>query len=259
MDMPKPFLEHLEELRSMLVKSVITLTLSMGFCAIFLRQIMDVVKYPLQVVCDEKNLKIDDFLFTLNVVDPLTISVQTCLFAGIIIAFPFIFLFIGQFVVPALRPQEKSLLFPAFAAGGGLFIAGAVFCFFQILPQSLRFFIEWNEWFGWKAQWPIQSYIGFVLQMLVAFGLSFELPLVIAILAKLGIVTQSFLKQYRKHAIVFLVTFAACVTPTSDPFTLGMMFGPMYFLYEVSILIAGMIERRRKQWLKDEGLIDDLD
>jgi len=249
----------------MLVKSVIVLALSMGFCGVFLRQIMDVVKRPLQVVCDEKGLKIDEFLFTLNVVDPLTISVETCLFAGIIIAFPFLFFFVGQFVVPALRPQEKKLLIPAFTAGGLLFVGGALFCFYLILPQALRFFIEWNEWFGWKAQWPIQRYIGFVLQMLVAFGLSFELPLVIAILAKLGIVTQSFLKQYRRHAVVILVVFSACVTPTSDPFTLGMMFGPMYLLfeisllYEISIFIAGLIERKRKKWLVEEGLIDDLD
>ncbi|MEM1157861.1 MAG: twin-arginine translocase subunit TatC [Verrucomicrobiota bacterium] len=259
MDVPKPFLEHLEELRWMLVKSVIALALSMGFCAIFLRQIMDVVKRPLQVVCDERGLQIDEFLFTLNVVDPLTISVETCLFAGIIIAFPFLFFFVGQFVVPALQPHEKKLLIPAFTAGGILFIGGVFFCFFLILPQALRFFIEWNEWFGWKAQWPIQRYIGFVLQMLVAFGLSFELPLVIAILAKLGIVTQSFLQQYRRHAIVILVVFSACVTPTSDPFTLGMMFGPMYLLYEVSIFIAGILERKRKKWLLEEGLIDDLD
>jgi sec-independent protein translocase protein TatC len=259
MDMAKPFLEHLEELRWMLVKSIITLAVSMGGCALFLKQIIEIVKYPLQIVCDDKGMDIDAFLITLNVVDPMTISIQTCFFAGIILAFPFLFFFLGQFILPALRQEERKLLIPAFAAGGGLFIGGAVFCYFLIMPQTLQFFIEWNEWFGWKAQWPIQSYIGFVLQMLVGFGLSFELPLVVAILAKLGIVTKAFLVQYRRHAIVALVVIAACVTPTSDPFTLGMMFGPMYLLYEISIFITGIIEKARLKRLREAGVIDDLD
>lgn len=259
MDTPKPFLEHLEELRWTLVKSIIALGVSMGLCAFFLRQIINGVKYPLQVICDRKGLQIEEFLFTLNVVDPLTISIQTAFFTGIIIAFPFLFYFVGQFVVPALRQEEQKLLLPAFASGGGLFIGGVLFCYFLILPQALGFFIEWNEWFGWRAQWPIQSYIGFVLQMMIAFGLSFELPLVIAILAKLGIVTKAFLVQYRRHAVVIIIVFAACVTPTSDPFTLGMMFGPMYLLYEISILVTGIIEKRRIDRLRKEGLLDHLD
>ncbi len=220
---------------------------------------MEVVKYPLIVVCREKGMKVEDFLFTLNVVDPLSLSIQTALFAGVLLALPFVFYFVGQFVLPALRVEERRLLLPAFTAGGLLFVGGAAFCYFLILPQALRFFIEWNEWFGWRAQWPVDAYIGFVLQMLAAFGLSFELPLVIAVLARLGIVTRAFLVLYRRHAIVLLVVFAACVTPTSDPFTLGMMFAPMYFLYEISVVVTGLIEKRRLKRLRELGLIDDLD
>ncbi|MEM6822809.1 MAG: twin-arginine translocase subunit TatC [Verrucomicrobiota bacterium] len=259
MDIPKPFLEHLEELRQMLIKPLIALGVSMLLCWVFLRQLIEAIKHPLQVVCDDKGIKIEDFLFTLNVVDPLTISIETGLFAGIVIAFPFIFFFAGQFIVPALHPNERRLLIPAFSAGGLLFIGGALFCYFLILPQALRFFIEWNEWFGWRAQWPIQSYIGFVLQMMIAFGLSFELPLVIAILAQLGIVSHEFLSKHRRHAVFALIVFAACVTPTSDPFTLGMMFGPMYLLYELSIGIAWYIEQRHIRRMRAEGLMDDLD
>jgi len=259
MDTPKPFLEHLEDLRWTLVKSFIAVGLSMGLCWLFLRQIIELVKHPLQVVCEKKDIPIDEFLFTLNVVDPLTISIETGLFAGLILSLPFVFFFIGQFVLPALRPTEKKLLLPTFAAGGLLFVAGVMFCYFLILPQALRFFIEWNEWFGWRAQWPIQSYIGFVLQMVVAFGLSFELPLVIAVLAQLGIVSREKLGHYRRHAIVALVVFAACVTPTSDPFTLGMMFGPMYLLYEISIIVAGMIEKRRLRRMREDGVLENRD
>jgi sec-independent protein translocase protein TatC len=259
-DEPKPFLTHLEELRWTLIKSFCVLGITMTLCGIFVREIMAFLQAPLRQVVEARHQDAADFLFTLNVVDPLTLTIQTALFAGLITSFPFLFYFIGEFVLPALRPKERNLLIPAFSAGGLLFVGGVAFCYFVILPQAVRFFIEWNEWFGWRAQWPIQSYIEFVLQMLVAFGLSFELPLVVAILSALGIVHTSFLRSHRRHAIVVLVVFCACITPTSDPFTLSMMFGPMYLLFEGSILVSAVIERRRNARLAAEGLLpDDLD
>jgi sec-independent protein translocase protein TatC len=130
---------------------------------------------------------------------------------------------------------------PAFVAGGLLFLGGATFCYYIILPQTLQFFLDFNDWFGWSADWPIDRYIDFVLQMLIAFGVSFELPLLVIILALIGVIDYAFLKYYRRHMIVFLVVFAACVTPTSDPFNLFMLFGPMYFLYEISVFIVHLI------------------
>jgi len=253
------FLEHLEELRWTLIKSIIALIAGMGLCWAGVRFIMGFLQAPLFQVLERKGQDPEDFLLSLNPVDPLTLSLQIGFFAGFIVAFPFIAFFIGQFVNPALRSKERLLLIPTFLAGLGLFLCGVFFCYFLILPKALSFFIDWAEWFGIRPQWPFTQYIGFVLQMIVAFGLSFELPLVIAILSQLGIVHSRDLGKYRRHAVVAIIIFAACVTPTSDPFTLGMMFGPMYLLYEGSILIARFIERGRRKRMVAAGLADDLD
>jgi sec-independent protein translocase protein TatC len=256
---PMTFLEHLEELRWTLIKSIIALFVAMGLCWISVKYIMAFLQAPLFQVLEKQGRDPEDFLLMLNPIDPLTLSIQIGFFAGIIIAFPFLAYFIGQFINPALRPKERYLLIPTFLAGLGLFMCGVCFCYFLILPQAIEFFIGWAEWLGTRPQWPFTQYIGFVLQMMVAFGLSFELPLVIAILSQLGIVKSTHLGKYRRHAVVGIVIFAACVTPTSDPFTLGMMFGPMYLLYELSILIAKFIERGRRKRMVEAGLMDDLD
>lgn len=256
---PMTFLEHLEELRWTLIKSMVALIICMGACWASVKFIMAFLQAPLFKILEEKGQNPEDFLLSLNPVDPLTLSLQIGFFAGIIIAFPLIAFFIGQFVNPALKKKERYLLIPTFLAGLGLFLCGVCFCYFLILPKAISFFIDWAEWFGIRPQWPFTQYIGFVLQMMVAFGLSFELPLVIAILSQLGIVESASLGKYRRHAVVAIIIFAACVTPTSDPFTLGMMFGPMYLLYEISILIAKFIERGRRRRLVEAGLMDDLD
>ncbi|MEO0453598.1 MAG: twin-arginine translocase subunit TatC [Verrucomicrobiota bacterium] len=253
------FLEHLEELRWTLVKSIVALILAMGLCLVFATKIMSFLQAPLFQVLEKRDQNPEDFLLSLNPVDPLTLSLQIGFFAGFIVAFPLIAYFIGSFVNPALKKQERYLLVPTFLAGLLLFIGGAAFCYCLLLPQALRFFIEWSELYGLRPQWPFTQYVGFVLQMLIAFGLSFELPLLIAILSKLGFVHSRDLGKYRRHAVVGIVIFCACVTPTSDPFTLGMMFGPMYLLYEGSILISRFIEWDRRKRLVKEGLMDDLD
>lgn len=125
------------------------------------------------------------------------------------------------------------------------FLAGSSFCYFLVLPRALRFFQEFNQWLGLETSWTMASYTDFALQMLVGFGLSFELPLVMVILARLGILEQRVVAEHRRHAIVALLVLAACVTPTSDPFNLGLMFVPLYGLFELGLAGMGWVAKRR--------------
>jgi sec-independent protein translocase protein TatC len=244
-DEPKPFLDHLEDLRKMIIKSVIALTVAMALSCIFARELLFYLQWPLRNMAEQQGEQVETFLRTLQVMDAFTMVLQTGLIAGLVLSFPFIFYFVAEFLLPAFTPRERRLVLPVFLAGGALFLVGATFCFFLVLPNALGWMVGLNHWIGVRPEWTIQSYLSFTLQMLLAFGVSFELPLVMVILSKLDLVSSNYFVTYRRHAIVILMVFAACVTPTSDPYNLFMLFGPMYLLYEVGIWITKGIERKR--------------
>ena len=236
----KPFLEHLEELRWTILKSVVALVIGVVVCFLITPQILDLMMGPLmQAGVDPK-----EFLWNVGVIDPFVIQLEVGLFGGFILALPFILYFVGQFVLPALTPHEKRYLLPAFTAGAFLFLGGVAFCYFVLLPVALQFFLDYSNYLGIEARWTLQNYVGFVLQMLVAFGISFELPLVILILNFFGLVSYEQLRDHRKHAAVIIVIFAACITPTSDLFSLALLSLPMYFLYEICVWVTYYKMRR---------------
>ena len=136
------------------------------------------------------------------------------------------------------------MLLPAFLVGACLFLLGVAFCYFLVLPRALAFFQEFNRWLGLETSWTMASYTDFVLQMLVGFGLSFELPLGMVLLARLGVLQRATVVAHRRHAVVVLLVLAACVTPTSDPFNLGLMFVPLYGLFELGLVGMGWAEKK---------------
>jgi sec-independent protein translocase protein TatC len=249
-DDPKPFLDHLEDLRWTIIKCALALVIAMTLSCVYTPELIEILKQPLLIALKGRPEQPSDFLKTIEVMDAFNLVFQTGLFAGVILALPFILFFIGQFIIPALTWHERKMLLPTFAVGGLLFMGGVLFCYFLIMPNTILAFLQLNDWVGARAEWTIQNYLGFVLQMLAAFGLSFELPLVIVILARLGIVSKAFLSRYRRHAIIILLVFAAAITPTSDPFTLMALFVPLYLLFEISIWIAGLIETKRQTELE---------
>jgi len=246
-DEPKPFLDHLEELRNCLLKSIAALAVGVTLAAIYTKDLLALMREPLRPALENRGISVDDFLFILNPIDPMTLTFQTALFGGLIFALPFILVFLGQFVMPALHPQERRLLLPGCAAAIGLFLSGVCFCYFIVLPRAMVFFIDWAGWLGAEPRYPYQEYISFVLQMLVGFGLSFELPLAITVLAKLNLIGPDVLRAHRRHAVVVILVLSALITPTSDPFTLMAMAVPMYLLFEAGILAAWVIERKKER------------
>ena len=235
----KPFLEHLEDLRWTFIKSIAAFVLATAVCFVLRQDLLKVLTAPLP--------RNSGFLTSLGVADSFMISIKIAAFAGLIVSLPFILFFLGQFLLPALKSSEKRIIFPVLLSGFCLFVAGVLACYLFLLPITLKFFISDSAYMGIRPQWSIYNYISFVTQFAIGMGLSFEMPVVIVTLAKLGIITHEFLRQKRRYFIVAIFFLAACITPTSDIFTMTVVAGPLIILYEVCVWAAWSIERGRRK------------
>jgi sec-independent protein translocase protein TatC len=166
------------------------------------------------------------------------LSMKLSFFAGIVLSFPLLLLYILQFVLPGLHNHEQKVLWPALAIGFGLFLVGVCFAYFFVLPRALTFFYEWSSKLGVSNDWRIGEYITFATQFTLLFGLSFELPVVVMVFVKIGLLSFEAMRRTRHYAILAIVVIAAIITPTPDAFTLCLMAGPMVLLYELCIWLA---------------------
>jgi sec-independent protein translocase protein TatC len=162
-----------------------------------------------------------------------------------VIAFPFLVFFLAEFVLPALTAKEKTMIFPGAILGSALFLAGAAFSYFIVLPQTLEFFFNDARSMNWQPTWTVREYYSFTTQFVISFGLAFELPLLVLLLVKLEIVDHALLQRTRAFAVIVIFILAAVITPTSDVLTLLLMGGPMYVLYEICIAIAWLMKRNK--------------
>ncbi|MEI6279841.1 MAG: twin-arginine translocase subunit TatC [Verrucomicrobiae bacterium] len=240
-DEAKPFLAHLEDLRTMLIKAAIVLTVAMTLCFVFRSELAALVQRPLIAVDPERAANLQ----SLGVADSFTISINLAFYGGVILSFPFLLLFLAEFVLPALTPLEKRMLYPASAVGFGLFLAGVTFSYFVVLPQTLQFFFADAQTMHWKPTWTVREYYSFTTQFVISFGFAFELPMAVLLLVKLGIVDYALLRRTRTFALVIILILAAVITPTSDVLTLVLMAAPMYALYEICIAISWFMGRHR--------------
>jgi sec-independent protein translocase protein TatC len=239
----KPFLEHLEDLRWMIIKMVVTLAITMFLSFFFARQLLAVIIWPLKRVAGDP----ERFLYSLEVTGGFTLAMLLALYAGLVIACPFLLWFLADFILPALTPKEKGMMWPVFASGVGLFLAGVALAYFAVIPAGLKFFLDYNQYLGIRSQWVIENYVSFVSQMCLAFGVCFELPLVVLALAKLGIVSAKFLRDKRPYVIVLIFIIAAVITPTTDMVNQCLLAVPMCVLYEACVWIAWWMERKKRE------------
>jgi sec-independent protein translocase protein TatC len=237
----KPFLDHLEDLRWMLVKVAITLLIGMAVAFAFRGPLVAIVQHPLNKI----DSHLSDKLQVLSVTDPLIIIFEVSFYAGIVITFPILLFYVAQFVLPALTQRERKVILPAIAASFSLFIIGVLFSYFFVLPQTLGFFFGFAKSLGWAPTWRVRDYFAFVTQITLAFGLAFELPMVILILVYLRVLTSAFLRRTRAFAIVIIFILAAVIAPTPDLITLLSLSVPMCLLYEVCIWLGWFVERTR--------------
>ncbi|MEY4939355.1 MAG: hypothetical protein RIQ93_1090, partial [Verrucomicrobiota bacterium] len=184
-------------------------------------------------------------LGTQKIMEVFSMIIQMCVTGGLVLASPFILYFIGQFVAPALTEKEMKAVLPLCISAMILFLSGAAFGFFLLMPATIDMALELNKTFGLALRWTVGDYYGTMSWLVLGVGASFEFPLVIILLVWLGIMSTAFLRKYRRHAIVVIFIMAAVVTPTPDPFTQTLFAAPLYLLFEVAIIISSRIEKRR--------------
>lgn len=242
-EMVKPFLDHLEDLRWMLVKMAATLGFTMVACFAFRAQLMQSVMLPLHVIPDPSAYT----LRGLGPTDSVNSSLSLAFYAGIVLSFPFHLYFLAGFVLPALSQQEKSYVLPAIGFSFLLFLTGAYFCFGFVLPATLKWL--WNDakHMGFDPTWTVGAYFSFATQFVLIFGLSFELPVVVLVLVKLGLLNADMLRKTRIYAFFLIMILAAFLAPSPDPMTLAVVAGPMLLLYEGCIWLAWWLDRRQKR------------
>ncbi|MCP5525843.1 MAG: twin-arginine translocase subunit TatC [Verrucomicrobiales bacterium] len=186
-------------------------------------------------------------LIFLDPVAPFLSSLKIAFFGGLVVAAPFVLLFIGQFVAPALKIKEKKYFSQALFFGIGLFLLGAAFCYFVMVPVALRTAEAYSFWMGVSVvDWRAETYFSLVVMFMLAMGLGFELPVVLLALVKIGILDYPTLAAGRKYSIVICVTVAALLTPP-DVITQILMAIPLQILYEITVWIAWYWHRRDKK------------
>jgi sec-independent protein translocase protein TatC len=238
------FWDHLDELRGTIIKSITVFVVFAVLIGFFATEFNHALLWPLHFVA-ETYPGFDTRLGTLSIMEVFNMIIQMCVFGGLLLAAPFILFFIGQFVAPALTEREMKAVLPLCFAAMVLFLIGAAFSFFLLMPSTIKIAIELNNAFELENRWTAGNYYNTLTWLVVGTGGVFQFPLVIVLLVWLGIMTTAFLKKYRRHAIVVIFILAAIVTPTPDPFTQTLFAAPLYGLYEIAIVVSRRVEKKR--------------
>jgi sec-independent protein translocase protein TatC len=232
-DVTMSILEHLEELRSRLIKILISAAIGFGVAYYFSDTIFKYLTRPLTNALPKGT----SLIFT-SITEGFMTYLKVGLLAGVFIASPFILYQIWAFISPGLYKKERRTLIPVTFASVILFIAGAAFGYFVVFPFGFKFLIQNYTTDLIKPMPTMREYFSLVTWMLLAFGVVFELPVVVFLLSRFGIVNYRGLKKFRRYAILGAFIVGAVLTPTPDIFNQSLMAGPIIVLYEISIWVA---------------------
>ena len=244
-----PFLDHLEELRWRIIYSLgaLIIAVAVGFFICMKFDIVGLLARPILPLVPEHKL-----VFT-HPGEGFTVILNAATTFGIVFASPVILFQVWSFLAPALHQHEKRIAIMVLISGVLLFVAGALLAFLVVVPLAL----PWLMGFAGPSLIPLITageYFGFVFAMVLAFGLSFELPIVILALSALGIVTPQLLQKYRRHAVVAIIIVGAFLTPGDLVWTTLWLAVPLYMLYEISVAVSFVIYRRRERRRAREAL-----
>ena len=263
-----PLIEHLKELRTRLIRCVMAFIVGMVICFTVATPIFNFLTAPLCQVLAEAGQDCD--LIFIKPQEGFFVAVQVSLLGGFILAFPVIAWQLWRFVAPGLYKTEKNAFLPFLVSSPFMFLLGAAFAFYVVTPLAYDFFLGFQQ-FGASGeavptgaegnqpglsvvfQGSAQEYLNLTIKFIVAFGVCFQLPVLLSLMGKAGLVSAEGLKTVRKYAVVGILVVAALVTPP-DVITQVILFVVVYGLYEVSIQLVARIEKKREERLRAEGL-----
>ncbi len=232
------FIGHLEEFRKRLLISLAAVGAGTLFCFVYIDEILNILIKPIRPSIGE--------IYFFSPSDAFVIKIKAALLVGFLIASPLVLCELWLFVSPAMYPHEKRALLPVVFITSFLFLTGALFSFFMVLPVTLDFLIGQQTAFL-KPLVSMSEYLGFLSGMMIAFGFAFNLPVFVVALVASGFVKVKTLNQYQRHIVVFIFIAAAVLTPGPDIASQLMLAFPLLFLFEFSVLAGWVVEKLRKK------------
>ena len=236
-----PLFDHLRELRTRLLRAMLAVGGGFLLCYWQAPRLEAILQAPLLNVLQTLPQVTGKLMFT-GLAEAFLVEVKVALAAGLLVASPLVFYQFWAFAAPGLYPQERRLLMPLALATGLFFAAGACFGYFVVFPPAFKFFLSYNSE-AVMAMPALGEYFDFCIQLLLAFGLIFELPILAFFLARLGLITPALLKKVRGYAYIAAFIIAAVLTPP-DVVSQLLMAGPLLLLYELSIIIVKIFGRK---------------
>ena len=246
-----PLVEHLEELRARIIRALLAWLVGTGVAWTFRVQLLEILKYPLDVATKVRGIEAN--LYQQTITEGFIVSLKIAAFGGLILAMPFIVYQVWAFIAPGLYPHERRLAVPFILGAGFSFAVGVVFSYYVLLPFAVPFLLGFlgNQVIPLLT---IDKYMSQVLMYMTVVGLMFELPVLSYLFTKLGLLNWQFLAKNRRIAIIVIVTLAAVITPTADPFNLALLSVPLLLLYEVSIWVSRVAGRgARRAEAEEQG------
>ena len=269
-DSSAPLIEHLAELRQRLIYSFVAFIIGMIICFTIWNPIFDFLTHPL---CSAMALRghSDCGLILIKLQEGFFVAISISLLGGLVLSFPIIGFQMWRFVAPVLYKTEKNAFLPFIVASPFMFFLGASFAYYVVTPLAFDFFLGFqqtgsvldgedvdNAAAGIAFQGSAQEYLSLTIKFIVAFGMCFQLPVLLTLMGKAGLVSAEGLGNVRKYAVVAILVLAALVTPP-DVITQVILFVVVYGLYEVSIFLVSRVEKKREQKLREQGFYDDED
>lgn len=251
-DVQLSLMDHLEELRTRLKYTVLSAIGGIVVCYAFAEEIFHWLMAPVFAALPPDNKQL---IFT-SAVEPFFVYLKVGAYAGIFASAPLILWQAWKFISPGLYRAERRLAVPFVALGTLFFASGGAFCRYVVLPFAFEYLVSQFTTVDVRAMLSMQEQLSLVLVMVLAFGIIFELPLILTMLAKLGLVSSKFLRKHRRWAVVLNLVLAAIITPTGDPLNLALMAGPLLVCYELGILGAKLVEKKATEDEEDGAAPD---
>ena len=235
-----PFLDHLEELRWRILWSLsgIAIGVAVAFFIVIHFDLLYLLQHPIAPLLGGHKL-----VYT-HPGDPFSIVMSTALWLGATLAFPVVGYNVWRFVAPALYQHEKRIVLPLLIGAVVLFLGGVAMAYFVVIPLTLRFLLTFQV-ASLDPMITVREYFSFVISLVVSFGVAFEMPIAVVLLTMLGLVTPSFLRKFRRHAAILCFVLGAFLSPGDAITATVAMAVPLYLLYEMSVLLSYLVQRRR--------------